>query len=165
MPDLIEQSDALLSPCGRYRYWLTRSWDASLPQLVWVMLNPSTADASLDDPTIRRVRSFTAREGCGSFCVLNLFAFRATKPNDVWRAGADAIGPENGRYIADLTWGRPVVCAWGADPNASKRAREVAIVVRHRAMTTYCLGLTQKGAPRHPLFARGDAKMVPYLGD
>ena len=85
-------SDALISPCGQYRYWLMRSWDKYSPRLPIIMLNPSTADASTNDPTIRRCIAFAVREGFGSIVVTNLFAFRATSP-DAMKAAVDPVGP------------------------------------------------------------------------
>ena len=85
---------ATISECGLYRYSLTRVWDDVLPMCIFVMLNPSTADADIDDPTIRRCINFAKREGCGSLMVVNLFAYRATSPADM-KAAVDPIGSGN----------------------------------------------------------------------
>jgi len=93
MTDLLLQRGAVISPCGLYRYSLTRTWSAALP-LPFVMLNPSTADADIDDPTIRRCMAFARREHAGGIIVANVFAYRATSPADLWKA-TDPFGPWN----------------------------------------------------------------------
>lgn len=95
-------SDAVLSDCGTYRYSLTRVWDESRPRVCFVMLNPSTADASANDPTIVRCRNFAYSWNYGSLEVVNLFAYRATNPR-VLRTVQDPIGPENDRHIIEAT--------------------------------------------------------------
>jgi hypothetical protein len=142
---------ATFSANGRYRYRLWRRWDRSRPVVVFVMLNPSTADADKDDPTIRRCIGFARAWGYGGIEVVNLFAYRATLPRSL-RAVDDPVGPENGRHIrravarADL-----VVLAWGAHARASR------LLSLPRAR---CLGLTRAGQPRHPLYLRREARPV-----
>src|SRR5687768_14824465 len=82
------ERDARFSDCGTYRYNLTRLWDARLIRVCWVMLNPSTADQHEDDATIRRCIGFSRSWGAGALTVVNLFAFRATQPRDLWAAAA-----------------------------------------------------------------------------
>ena len=89
---------AVISPCGRYRYLLGRGDNIGVPKITWVMLNPSTADATKDDPTIRRVRDFSTALGFGYFWVVNLYAFRATSPDDMF-ADAMPVGLENNMWI------------------------------------------------------------------
>lgn len=157
-------NDALLSPDGRYRYRLTRRWDDG-PTAVWIMLNPSTADASDDDPTIRRCITFSQREGCGSLIVVNLCAYRATDPKALMQAGREGIdiqGPGNADHLqAALSEGSFTVAAWGA--HAAHRAiapHTPARIVVHRPMQ--CLGRTQAGHPRHPLYVRGDQPLEVF---
>jgi len=118
---------------------------------LFIMLNPSTADESKDDPTIRRCISFAEREGCTDLTVINLFAFRSTKPYDLTKA-ADPIGPLNDIRIAEqIEMHRDfgiVVAAWGQHPFAKKRAEEVI----SKFGPFMCLGITQNGYPRHPLY-------------
>ena len=151
---LAESSGAVISACGRYRYRLWRRWSDG-PTCVFIMLNPSTADAESDDPTIRRCIGFAKREGCGGLVVANLFAFRATSPRDMMAAD-DPVGPENDnhlRWCADLATG-PVIAGWGA--HGSFRGRDAAVrrMLDGKAMH---LGLTAAGQPRHPLYLKGDA--------
>jgi hypothetical protein len=157
-------SGAVISDCGRYRYTLTRV----IPQPVrWVkpalfiMLNPSTADATEDDPTIRRCIAFAAREGCTRLTVVNLFALRATDPAELARA-ADPIGPENDRHIREQigthhAFGR-IFVAWGAHPIARMRAEWVRQEFA-QVFDLCCLGTSKFGAPRHPLYIKRDAPL------
>ncbi|AYD87330.1 hypothetical protein SEA_VALENTINIPUFF_28 [Microbacterium phage ValentiniPuff] len=155
-------SDAVLSDDGRYRYLLTRQWaPPTAPQLTFVMLNPSTADASADDPTIRRCMAFARREGYGGIVVVNLFAYRATDPRRLLDVD-DPIGPNN-REILQSAIGlarHRVVAAWGVDGGTF--GREQAIFVEHIATRHPLqeLGRTKDGHPRHPLYVRGDAPLV-----
>jgi hypothetical protein len=157
---------ALVSDCGRYRYSLTRRWApgtsaADGNALVFVMLNPSTADATKDDPTIRKCMGFARRLGRGGIVVVNLFAWRATDPADLWRASAaghDVVGFANDAAIRGaLRTSADVVLAWGAQPAARvrTRVREVLELVELEGKSALCLGVSADGSPRHPL-------MLPY---
>src|ERR1700680_305374 len=123
MADLFIERDAVLSDCGVYRYLLRRVWDRDKIRVLIVMLNPSTADAQVDDATIRSLFRLCRRLGYGSFEVVNLFAFRATDPDELFKA-TDPIGPLNERISGaaivrcDLT-----IVAWGTH----KMAREHSI--------------------------------------
>ena len=154
------QSGAILSDCGRYRYLLTRTWDATLHPLCWVMLNPSTADASVDDPTIRRCVAFSRGFGFGGLKVVNLYALRSTDPKALWRAG-DPVGPENDRHILDETAGEFVVAAWGANAKPA-RVKVVMDLIGSWALSIDCLGVTNGGQPKHPLFLAGTTKLAPF---
>ena len=151
---------AIISKCGEYRYELMRQTRGGSGTLCWVMLNPSTADAAVDDPTIRRVTRFAEREGYLYIAVLNLFALRTTDPKDL-RSHPDPIGPENDssikRWAQHSGW--PIVCAWGA--GGQKRAAEV-LAGPLRNANLWCLGTTKDGSPRHPLYVRGDQPLVPF---
>lgn len=154
------RSSAVLSDCGLYRYCLIRQW-ADGPTCGFIMLNPSTADATLDDPTIRRCIGFAKREGCGGLLVANLFAFRATDPRKMADAD-DPIGPhadEHLRRIADTVDG-PLIAAWGAHWMAGERAEQVKSTFGNRLM---CLGVTKDGHPRHPLYVKADAPLFPLV--
>lgn len=106
---------ALISECGLYRYRLWRRWGIG-PHATWIMLNPSTADADLDDPTIRRCIGFARAWGFSAIEVVNLFALRATNPRELGRS-ADPIGPDNDRHLSEA--GRAAelrIAAWGHRP-------------------------------------------------
>jgi hypothetical protein len=149
---------AVLSDDGRYRYDLGRHWGGGLwgdgeGWVLWVMLNPSTADAAVDDPTIRRCQAFSRAWRYSGMHVANLFALRATDPAELTRA-PDPIGPDNDRYLRKLSaQASSTMVAWGAHPLARERAREVTPLLR----SPHCLGMTRDGSPRHPLYVRGEA--------
>lgn len=152
---------------GPYRYWLMRQWGKVSPWMTFVMLNPSTADAIVDDPTIRRCMGFAHREGYGNMYVFNLFAFRATNPDDLEDAGAsgiDVVGPSNEALLYDELMGcsNKVVCAWGAHPLAVEGGRKFVDMAASNQTPLFCLGTTKSGAPRHPLYIKGDQPLVPY---
>lgn len=157
---------AVISACGRYRYSLQRRWRDDGRTMAFVMLNPSTADALVDDPTIRRCIGFAQREGCGGIHVVNAFAFRATDPRDLLAAD-DPVGPENDdAIVAAVRSCDVVVAAWGAGAPRPLRARidqvhRALLEVRRRPVQ--CLGVTAAGAPRHPLFVRADAPLERLL--
>jgi hypothetical protein len=153
MTDLLTSGDAAISNCGQYRYQLRRTWSSG-PECTFIMLNPSTADASEDDPTIRRCISFAKRERCGSLLVVNLFAFRATKPEDMAKA-IDPAGPENPRYLDDALKNETAIAAWGAHWMAERAGKSLA-----QKYNLLCLGKTKSGAPRHPLYVKGDAPLI-----
>lgn len=155
---------ATFSSDGRYRYTLTRRWDplASGPTVAFVGLNPSTADAREDDPTIRRCVGFARDWGFGGLVMLNLFAFRATDPESLSKV-EDPVGPGNDALLAtgaeasDL-----VVAAWGTHPLARARAREI---IDSRVLFGWAaLGWTKDGHPRHPLYMRRDCRPLDPRG-
>lgn len=163
------KATAVLSDDGVYRYRLGRVWDPTLPTMAFVMLNPSTADATIDDPTIRRCLGFAQREECGAIDVVNLFAYRAAKPRDLFDAAArvDVIGPDNEAHIANmLDTADVVVAAWGATSHAPVLRRRVPISVvtlaAEATVTLYCLGRTLGGYPRHPLYLRTEQPLEVF---
>ena len=161
MTDLFIKSSAIISDCGKYRYRLDRNWGDG-PKMGFIMLNPSTADANQDDPTIRRCIGFAKREGCGGIIIGNLLAYRATKPEAMLALddATDAIGPEadiNLLEIMDEVDG-PLIAAWGAHWMAKDRAHYVSTLIL--GDRTSCLGKTQAGHPRHPLYVRADQPLI-----
>lgn len=152
------QSGALLSDDGVYRYHLWRRW-AEGRSMIWVMVNPSTADAETDDPTIRRCMGFARREGCGGIDVINLFALRSKDPS-VLKTHPDPNGPDNpDTWLGTLDPTRgPIVVGWGGSVGKKLRARSTAYAA-HGALLMglgRCLGKTKAGEPLHPLFIEGD---------
>lgn len=162
------QTDATVSRCGRYRYDLVRVWDAARPRCVFLMLNPSTADGADDDPTVRKCVGFADRAGCGALTIVNLFAFRATYPTDLFGA-ADPVGPDNDRVLlAHCDVGAflgPVVAAWGAAVEATRRPviRDRPHAVRRLldGVPLKCYGLTALRNPTHPLMLAYDRPLRP----
>lgn len=153
-------SDAALSPCRHYRWWLRRQWQPRLPPLVFIGLNPSRADAERDDPTLRRIVGFARQWGFGSVTVLNLFARISPSPALLRRA-ADPVGTDNDRWLQRaldrraaiwLGWGNQG--AWrGRDRQLLELMRQGLVGESHRESRLFCLGLTAQGQPRHPLYA------------
>lgn len=159
-----EKGGAMISEDGRYRYTLEREWDRAKPTAVFVMLNPSTADANADDPTIRRCRGFAQALGYGGLVVANLFAYRATDPSDLLYV-EDPVGPENDAMILALAArgdGR-VICAWGAGGTLLQRGRTVLAMLRKAGYTPMRLGEpTNGGSPRHPLYLPRTAQLQEH---
>lgn len=154
--------NAVISDCKKYRYWLERRFDRRFDPQVFVMLNPSTADSEIDDPTIRRCIDFAKREGASGIVVVNLFAFRATEPKELDTA-VDKHGSENVRYIGEALMmsavaKRPAICAWGANHHAVSEVAQLKRRAKDIGTSLSCLGVTKSGAPKHPLYL---AKTVP----
>lgn len=154
---------AVISDCGRYRYRLGRTWDDALPGATFIMLNPSTADASVDDPTIRRCIGYARTWGCGALTVVNLYAWRATDPRELWKT-ADPVGPENDAHLiaaaksATASFG-PLVAAWGAHADPWRIGDVLALPGMDRLGA---LALTKDGQPRHPLYLKADLTPQPW---
>ncbi len=159
----LEQS-AVISACGRFRYLLTRQVGPGPRTTTFIMLNPSTADATNDDPTIRRCIGFARSWGCGRLAVLNLFAVRATDPADMKRAD-DPVGPENrGWFERTLQTHRdgPVVCAWGV--HGEHRGQDLTVLgwLEGYDVEPLTLGITRDGHPKHPLYLPKGAELVAF---
>lgn len=160
----VPASGAVISGCGTYRYRLWRVWDDCLPVMVWVMLNPSTADADADDPTIRRCVGFAKRLGFGSIDVLNLFALRSTDPAALWRH-PDPRGPDNDEWLLGCRnrhVGSMLVVGFGAVSSAKARNRYARSYTCLAGNDPRCFGLTKDGWPRHPLYLPADAAPQPW---
>ncbi len=147
---------------GAYRYSLSRCWNLhrETPRVCFIMLNPSTADALNDDPTITRCLDFAVRWGCRSLEVVNLFAHRATNPKELARQ-VDPVGHRNDEYImAAIKRANLIVAAWGASGGKllAPRVVEVKKLLRKGGKLVHCLGETGDGHPRHPLML---AKLTP----
>lgn len=164
--------DAAISEDGRYRYALERRWQTELPVQVgrgagvldavclFVMLNPSTADHQVDDPTVTRCVGFARSWGYTALAVCNLFAFRASDPAELYRAD-DPVGPDNDEWLrvyADRA--ALVVVAWGTrGGHLGRDAAVLDLLERAHGKTIYCLGRTRSGQPSHPLYLT--AGLVP----
>jgi len=144
-------NDASFSACGDYRYRARRVWDKDKPTFFIIGLNPSTTEAEEDNPTIRRCVGFAKANGCGALILGNLFAFRATTPDALKRA-EDPIGPRNHQWLrrmhkaADIT-----VAAWGVHGAFKQQDIAVRAILGEEVQ---CLGTTQAGHPRHPLYLK-----------
>ena len=153
-----QSSGAGISLCGRYRYWLRRNWGKADGLCGFICLNPSTGDAQKDDPTIRRCIAFAERLGFDSLLLVNLFALRSADPRTL-SLSKDLVGPQNDWWLeraskeCDL-----LIAAWGNKGNLHHRAR----IVSKKIGRLSCLGHTSIGMPKHPLFSRGDSKVVAF---
>lgn len=152
---------AHISDCEKYRYALWRTWDKNLEYCTWVMLNPSTADADNDDPTIIRCMNYAKAWGYGGILVVNLFSFRATSPKDMKKA-TNPVCPDYSDDIEDaLEWENfPVICAWGNHGSHRGRDKEVLEIIRQHTQPL-CLKVTKAGQPVHPLYQPKDLKPIP----
>lgn len=148
---------ATLSACGRYRYALWRRWDAQRPAVLFIGLNPSTADAAQDDATSRVCMNYARRWGYGSLLLGNLFAWRSRDPAVLAQLD-DPVGPDNDRHLRRLqARAGLVVCAWG-DPGAL-RGRDQQVLRLLQA--PHCLTRLRSGRPGHPLYKRATLQPVP----
>jgi len=150
--------NATFSMCRTWRYELRRIWDDRKPFVLFICLNPSTADETKNDPTVTRCIKYAERWGYGGMVMANIFAFRATKPK-VMKAFHAPIGPENDRYLKQLhSMAGITICAWGNHGKFKNRGIEVYSFLR----SPYCLKTTGSGHPGHPLYLRADARPTPF---
>lgn len=157
---------AIISDCGKYRYRLERHGLSGAGAVAWIMVNPSTADATDDDQTIRKVIGFSERLGAGWFIVGNKFAYRATDIDDL-RGVGDPKGPDNDRHLEQIMQDAPlVIVAWGQLgklPKALRRRwRTVAGMAERHGVQLMCLGTAKDGQPLHPLTLSYDRPLVPW---
>ena len=166
-----ERRTAYISKDQLYRYTLHRVWNMRIGSMVFVMMNPSTADYTKNDPTIRRCVNFARDHGLGGISVVNLFAWRATDPRKLNDAAIhDPIGPDNNYHIAQVLRvfrhfpDSRLVCAWGAHKHPQKDAQVENIdrLATSLNIPQYCLGMTLEGAPRHPLFVPKKMRIITY---
>lgn len=154
---------------GEHRYRLWRQWGpteelANGGRVAFVMLNPSTADATKDDPTIRRCIGYAKAFGAGALDVVNLYAFRATNPTDLY-AALDPVGPDNDAHIVEVARAAEVtICAWGAHPFARARSQRVKDLLVSARVKLRCLHKTKSGEPAHPLYLPAALRPIP-LGE
>jgi|SRR5665213_578866 len=157
------RAGAVLSDDGVYRYRLWRHWGPD-ELMAWIMLNPSTADASIDDPTIRRCMGFARREGYDGIEVINLFALRATDPKELV-GHPDAEGPDNVEAWREVLFSHRVGMIVAGYGNAAARLPGSRAANRWRSGGWYCLGSTKAGHPRHPLYVAGGRELVPFRAE
>ena len=161
-PGLVRiEHPAVLSDDKVYRYELRRRWGPGM-LLEWVMLNPSTADADNDDPTIRRCISFAKAWGYDGIRVTNLFAYRATKPANLLTAD-DPFGPDNNTFLRAAE-GPLTIVGWGTHRIVARRGegRRPWSGLFDRATPLQCLGYCADGSPKHPLFIPATSTRLPW---
>ena len=153
-----EPSGATFSPCRTFRYTLWRSWPSGSGYACFIGLNPSTADETEDDPTIRRCIAYAKAWGYAGLVMLNAFGYRATYPRDML-AAHDPVGPDNDEHIRLLTRDAAVViAAWGNHGEHLERFRAIGTLVPKLS----CLKVTKPGHPSHPLYLKADLRPMPY---
>lgn len=156
----IHVRSARFSPCRTWRYTLWRIWGEHTNICCFIGLNPSTADETLDDPTIRRCIRFARDWGHDGYLMLNAYAYRATKPKDMLTA-SDPVGPENDEVLGRLRhkdWITRIVAAWGAHCSTYRQRIVLDLIGRE----VQCLGRTKDGRPKHPLYLPASAEPVTF---
>jgi hypothetical protein len=157
--DFIEKG-AKLDKERRFRYTLWRTWAPMRKYGNFVMLNPSTADENVLDPTVTRCVGYAKHWGYDALFVTNIFALRATDPRELY-ACADPVGPANDQWLRETAdHAELVVCAWGTHGKLNGRGLEVAEMLQQ--FKPKCLGLTKHGHPKHPLYLRKDADLLDF---
>ncbi len=154
------RSDAIFSKDRnrKYRYILWRIWDETKPTVLFIGLNPSTADETEDDPTIRKCINFAKTWGYGGIYMANIFAFRSTDPRKLYNE-QDPVGSANDSYIKEYSdRSELTIACWGNHGNFINRSGEVCNLVN----SLYCLDINITGEPRHPLYVKHDTTPKPY---
>jgi hypothetical protein len=155
---------ARFSPCETYRYLLWREWSQG-PRALFIMLNPSTATETVDDPTIRRCIGFARSWGLGGVEVANIFALRSTDPRALYRH-ADPVGPANDDAIAEAAKRAAiVVCAWGNHGRLGNRGNVVLGLLLAVDVQPWCLRMTKQRQPEHPLYQPADRQLVRFAAE
>lgn len=164
--NLLPRGSAIISACGSYRYELRRVWKDEAPPCVVGMLNPSTADAAADDPTITRCIRRAEADGYGSLIVWNLGAGRATEPK-VWKQMNDPVGPDNSSHIRRIliecrARGGLALVGWGSHGSHLNCDAVAVAIAKEVGITLHCLGVTKGGQPKHPLYVGYDQRPVKW---
>ena len=149
---------ASFSSCRTYRYSLSRIWDKQKKFVLFIGLNPSTADEEVDDPTIRRCSGYAQKWGYGGFIMVNLFAYRTTLPSNLKKVKYP-IGKNNDKYIVKLSKKADItVAAWGNNGNLYRRNKQVLSLIPN----LMCLKVNKSGQPAHPLYLKKDLKLTKF---
>lgn len=153
------KSKTKFSSCRKWRYALKRKWGIG-GICMFVGLNPSTADETYNDPTVNRCMRFAQGWGYGSMYMTNIFAFRATDPNDM-KSVVYPIGPDNNKWLIKCAEKASIVIAcWGV--HGEHLGRQVRVRKLLKPYKLHCLGLTKEGYPKHPLYLRKDLKPIRW---
>lgn len=157
---------AFISACGLYRYSLVRSWEPKKPTLGWIALNPSVADAQIDDQTVRRFIGFAQALDCGGIWVGNLFGLRATDPRELYKS-TEPVGPENDLSLVALASNpavETVICSWGCHGKLRGRDQAVRGLLERWSEKLHALAITKEGHPGHPLYLPLNLRPVKFPG-
>ena len=158
MNGLLVNKNATFSDCRKYRYALSRTWNGKKKTILFIGLNPSTANEKIDDPTIRRCINYAQNWGYGSLLMVNLFAYRATMPSELKNV-KNPIGNDNDLHIIELSKKADIaVAAWGNEGTLLNRDKEVKKILPN----LMCLKINKSGQPAHPLYQKKDLKLIKY---
>jgi hypothetical protein len=164
---LIQQSVAHFSPCEKFRYWLRRDWDLTKNPIAFLMLNPSTADEMVNDPTIERCQRRAITMGFGSMIIVNLFSFRMTDSkllNTVDNLLGDATEAD-AAILRAVELSEMTVCGWGKHALAAPRAQHIMTLLKNAGLQNkvMCLQLNADNSPQHPLYIGYAKQPFPYV--
>ena len=155
---ILVNKNATFSDCRKYRYALSRTWDGKKKTVLFIGLNPSTADEKIDDPTIRRCINYAQNWGYGSLLMVNLFAYRATIPTELKNV-KNPIGNDNDLHITELLKKADLaVATWGNEGSLLNRDKDVKKIIPK----LMCLKINKSGQPAHPLYQKKDLKLIKY---
>ena len=158
MNGLLVNKNATFSDCRKYRYALSRTWNGKKKTILFIGLNPSTANEKIDDPTIRRCINYAQNWGYGSLLMVNLFAYRATIPTELKNV-KNPIGNDNDLHIIELSKKADLsVAAWGNEGSHLNRDKEIKKILPN----LMCLKINKSGQPAHPLYQKKDLKLIKY---
>lgn len=158
MNGLLVNKNATFSDCRKYRYALSRTWNGKKKTILFIGLNPSTANEKIDDPTIRRCINYAQNWGYGSLLMVNLFAYRATLPSELKNV-KNPIGNDNDLHIIELSKKADIaVAAWGNEGTLLNRDKEIKKILPN----LMCLKINKSGQPAHPLYQKKDLKLIKY---
>ena len=156
------KSSAIFSSCANYRYILTREWDVMKGKLMFIMLNPSTADQHVNDPTVHRCQERAMRMDFGGFIVCNIFGYKSTDPRELKNC-PDPVGEANDRYILEAARiAEKIICAWGTHGLFRNRGKIVRKMLLDCDYDLHCLGINKNGTPKHPLYLPYKARIITY---
>ena len=156
------KSEAVYSKCENYRYTLTRVWEQKKRKALFIMLNPSTANETKNDPTVERCERRARKLNFGSFCICNIFAWRETSPYNLMKK-CKPVGKDNNYHILDSVLSSDVIiCAWGIHGTHINREAEVKKLLLNNNSQLYHLGLTKNGHPKHPLYIPYAQNIIPW---
>jgi hypothetical protein len=159
------EKDALISDCQKYRYWLSRCWDKNKKSCLFIMLNPSTADDKIDDPTIKKCVFYAKKFGYGSMFVVNLFAYRATD-RSILKKAEEPVGKNNDKIILQFAEkADSIITGWGNDGKYLNRSENIVKLLESRGHKLFCLKLNKSKEPCHPLYVKNSVlKPIAYFG-
>ena len=149
---------AIFSKCRIYRYVLWRTWDLKKPKIMFLGLNPSTADEINNDPTVTRCINYSKSWGYGGLYMMNIFSFRTTYPSKLKQSN-NPIGKDNDKWILKIAKDvDKCVGAWGNDGKFLNRSKTIFELIP----VLYCLKINKSGEPSHPLYLKSTLKPIKF---